>query len=117
MTQVQKATVGGVPYLNKKICLDKRVTKVKITDEAKPVETEFEGKKGTRLECVCSTQVEDPKFVRWQMNPTTQNYMIEKYGPETKDWIGKEIDIAVKQAGSASPGIYPKDCSLEKVIA
>lgn len=117
MTQVQKAIVGGTPYLNKKTVLDKKITKVKILDEAVPVEAEFEGKKSTRLECLCSTQVDDPKQVRWQMNPTTQNHLIDKFGSETKNWIGKEIDIVVKQAGSASPGIYPKDCSLEKVLA
>ncbi len=51
------------------------------------------------------------------MNATTQNFLIEKYGPNTEEWIGKVIDLAIKQAGSASAGIYPADCSLEKVIA
>jgi len=51
------------------------------------------------------------------MNATTQNFLIGKYGKETKDWIGKDVELVIKQAGSASPGIYPVDCSLEKVIA
>lgn len=117
MVQIQKAEVGGTPFLNKKIVLEKKVTKVKIKTEPKMVDTEYEGKKSTRLEAVCSTQVSDPKEVVWQMNPTTQNHLIDKFGSETSQWIGKEIEIAVKQAGSASPGVYPKDCSLEKVLA
>ena len=117
MVQIQKAEVGGTPFLNKKIVQEKGVKKVRITSEPKMVDTEYEGKKSTRLECVCSTGLEDPKQVVWQMNPTTQNYLIEKFGTETKNWIGKDIEIQVKQAGSASPGVYPKDCSLEKVLA
>jgi hypothetical protein len=117
MVQVEKAEVGGTPYLNRKIVNDKGVKKIKITSEPIFVETEFEGKKSTRLEALCSTQVADPKQVRWQMNPTTQNYMVDKYGSDSKAWIGKEIEVAVKQAGSASPAVYPKECSLEKVIS
>lgn len=117
MVQVSKVELGGTPYLNKKIVLDKKVTKIKILTEATLVESEYEGKKSMKLECDCSTEVSDPRKVRWQMNPTTQNYLIDKFGADTKTWIGKEIEIAVKQAGSASPGVYPKDCSLEKVIS
>ena len=114
---VQKVEVGGIPFLNKKILQEKGVKRVKILEEFKPVESIFEdGTKATRLTGVCSTQVDDPKQVKWGMNPTTQNYMIDKHGPDTAKWVGLEIDIALKQAGSASPGIYPKDCSLEKVL-
>ena len=120
--QIEKAQIGGTPYLGKKTILDKKVTKVKIASEAVLVDTEFEQqdgtiKKGKRLECLCKTQVEDPKEVVWQMNATTQNYLLDKFGSETKNWIGKEVEIAIKQAGSAQPGIYPKECSLEKVIS
>ena len=115
MAKVQKATIGGIPYLDKKTVLEKGVKKVKIETEAELVDTEFEGKKSRKLECICSTQVLDPTRVTWQMNNTTMNFLIDKFGDDTKTWIGKEIEIAVKQAGSSSPGVYPKDCSLEKV--
>jgi len=115
MTKVQKAD-GGIPFLDKKTVLDKKVTKVKITTEANFVDTEYEGKKDRKLECICSTQVVDPQQVKWQMNHTTQNFLIDKFGDDTKTWIGKDIEIAVKQAGKSSPGIYPKECSLEKVF-
>ena len=115
MVEVTKVETGGTPFLNKKSVLDQGIRIVKIKTEPEPVETEYEGKKSTRLQCIASTQVLDPKEVRWQMNATTQNFLIDKYGKETKNWVGKEIEIAVKQAGSASPGVYPKECSLEKV--
>ena len=116
MTKVQKAVVGGIPFLDKKIVLEKGVKKVKIVSEAELVDTEFEGKKSKKLQCICSTQVLDPTQVTWQMNNTTMNFLIDKFGDDTKTWIGKEVDVAVKQAGSTSPGVYPKDCSLEKVF-
>ena len=122
MVQIEKAQVGGTPYLNKKIVSENKVTRVKILDEARLVDTEFTEpngtvKKGKRLECRAATFVADPAQVIWQMNPTTQNHMIDKHGADTAKWIGLEIDLAVKQAGSASPAVYPKDCSLEKVLA
>jgi hypothetical protein len=117
MVQANKVELGGTPYLNKKTVLEKKVTKVKILTEPVFVDSEYEGKTTKKLSCECSTQVAEPKKVIWEMNPTTQNYMIDKHGSETKSWVGLEIDIAVKQAGSASPGIYPTGCSLEKVLA
>lgn len=117
MVEVTKAETGGIPFLKKQIVQENGVKKLKIRTEPKPVETEYEGKKSVKLECICATQVDDPPEVKWQMNATTQNFLIDKWGKETKDWIGKELDIVIKQAGSASPGIYPADCSLEKVIA
>jgi hypothetical protein len=54
------------------------------------------------------------------MNQTTSNYLIKdnpEFGSVTEKWVGKEIEIAIKQVGNAKPGIYPKNCSLEKVIA
>lgn len=115
MVEITKAETGGTPFLNKKSVLEQGIKMVKIKTEPELVETEYEGKKSTKLQCVCTTQVLDPKEVKWQMNATTQNFLIDKFGKQTKNWIGKEIELAVKQAGSASPGVYPKECSLEKV--
>lgn len=118
MVYAEKHKVGtGSPYLKPDL-VKKGLTKVKIIDEFVYVDTEFEGKDtGKKLQGHCSTQIDDPKEVTWTMNPTSANWMIDNHGPDTKKWIGKEIEISVKQAGSASPGVYPKLCSLEKVIA
>lgn len=117
MVEITKAETGGVPYLKKATVQEQGVKILKIKSEPKPVDTEYEGKKSIKLECICTTQVLDPKEVKWQMNATTQNFLIDKFGKETKDWIGKEVELTIKQSGSAAAGIYPKDCSLEKVLA
>jgi len=115
--KVQKADSGGTPFLNTKL-VKNGLSVVKIKTEATLVDTEYLGKStGKRLECIARTQIDDPLEVKWQMNKATQNYMIDKYGDDTNQWIGKEILLSVKQDGSASPSVYPKDCSLEKVIA
>ena len=115
--QIEKVQTGGMPYLNKKIVNEGGVKVVTITSIPELVDTEYEGKKSQKLQCTCDTQVLDPTQVLWQMNNTTQNFLIDKFGDETEKWVGKAIELAVKQAGSASPAVYPKDCSLEKVIS
>jgi hypothetical protein len=117
LVEITKVETGGIPFLKKTSITEQGIKVLTIKTEPKPVETEYEGKKQTKLECICETQVLDPKEVKWQMNATTQNYLIDQYGSKTEDWIGKQIEIAIKQSGSAAAGIYPKGCSLEKVIA
>lgn len=117
MVIASKAEVGGIPFLNKKVVKEQLVKIVKIKTEPVYVTTTYEGKESQKLECVCRTQVDEPREVKWQMNATTQNFLIDKFGPDTEKWIDKEVEIAIKQAGSASAGIYPAECSLEKVIA
>jgi hypothetical protein len=117
MVQIEKAQTGGAAYLNKKAMQEKGVKTVIIKTEPKLVDVEYEGKVSKKLECICSTNVLDPAEVTWQMNATTQNFLIDKFGNDTALWVGKEIELAIKQAGQAQPGIYPAACSLEKVIA
>ena len=118
MVHAEKQETSGTPFLNKSVIKDKGVKAVTIETEPIYVDVEFEGKpQGKRLECIVSTDVLDPVKCKWQMNPTTSNFLIDEFGSDTEKWIGKKIELAVKQAGSASPGVYPKDCSLEKVLA
>lgn len=115
--KVQRPEVKeGIPYLSPKNAQAKQIKRIKILDEFKPVTSDFEGTPQTRLTGQCSTNVLDPVKVKWAMNPTTERWMIDHHGDETLKWVGLEIDIAVKQAGSASPAVYPKDCSLEKIL-
>lgn len=114
--QIEKVQTGGIPYLNKKIVNEGGVKIVTIKSIPELVDTEYEGKKSKKLQCTCDTQVLDPVSVLWQMNATTQNYLIDLYGKETEKWVGKQIELAIKQAGSASPAVYPKGCSLEKIL-
>ena len=65
------------------------------------------------MTCTVETDVIDPKTAIWQMNKATNNHLKSKFGDETKNWIGKEIEIVVKQVGNMNPSVYPVDCSLE----
>jgi len=118
MVYAEKHELGQkAPYL-KPALVKEGVTSVKIKDEFVYVETEFEGKPtGKKLQGHCTTNKDEPSEITWTMNPTTANYMIDKHGSDTEKWIGTTVELAVKKAGSASPGVYPKDCSLETVIA
>ena len=116
MVEIAKAETGGIPFL-KKALVQKGVSNVTIDEEPIEVDTEYEGVKSRKVEAICSTEVLDPTTVKWQMNNTTRNFMIDKYGSDTRKWVGKKVEVAIKQSGSSQPGIYPKDCSLEKVLA
>ncbi len=97
--------------------MDKGIKKVKIVSEPDYVKTEYEGKDtGEKMTCTVETDVIDPKTAIWQMNKATNNHLRSKFGQETKDWIGKEIEIAVKQSGSII-SVYPVDCSLERTLS
>lgn len=117
MVEIAKAETGGIPFLKKALVQEKGVKTITIEEEPIEVDTEYEGVKSRKIEAICSTEVLDPTMVKWQMNNTTRNFLIDKYGSDTKKWIGKKIEITIKQSGSSQPGIYPKDCSLERVLA
>jgi|APSaa5957512535_1039671.scaffolds.fasta_scaffold03090_15 hypothetical protein len=59
----------------------------------------------------------DPKEATWQMNKATNNYLTKLWGTETKEWVGKEVEVNVRQAGNMNPSVYPVDCSLEKTLS
>lgn len=115
----------GPPFLSRKLVKD-GLKKVRIITEPKKELVVFKDKdtgketKSEKYVCIASTNLSEPKEVKWQMNPTTSNFLDETLSPlshDTKDWMNKDIELAVKQAGSSEPGVYPKDCSLEKVLS
>ena len=117
MVEIAKAETGGIPFLKKAIVQDQGVKKLTIVEEPIEVDSEYEGVKSKKIEAICTTEVLDPSKVKWHMNNTTRNFLIDKFGSDTKKWIGKTVEITIKQSGSSQPGIYPKDCSLERVLA
>jgi len=116
MPEVSKAAEGGGSYLGKDVVIDNGIKKVTILDEFDFVESEYEGKKRSRLQGKVKTDVSEPSECIWKMNLATQNYMIDKYGKNTASWVDKTIEIAIKKAGNMKPSVYPKDLSLEKTI-
>lgn len=106
----------GTPFLGRKIVTEKGIKKVKILDEAVMVDTEYEGKPtGKKPQCKVETDVEDPKVCVWQMNKSTQKWAVEKFGADSRKWIGESFEIKVASAGTTQASVYPKELSLEKV--
>ena len=115
MTEIPVPTISeGMPYIGKKTYSERNVRKVTIKTEAEMGESDYNGKKTMKPMCVVTTDVTDPKEAIWEMNKATQKYMIEKFGSDSKKWIGKELEIKLASAGNANASIYPKDLSLEK---
>lgn len=119
MVQAQRFETGGTPYINPKTVVERAIKRVKFENEFQLVDSEYEGNKTQKYAGLISTEALGFDKGQWEMNHTTSNWLIanKDFGPETKNWIGKWLDIAVKKAGSASPAIYPKDCSLEQVMS
>lgn len=78
---------------------------VKFLDEGEMVDKEFQGKAKTALEI--SVELPNGKFKTASLNATSHNNMIERYGDDTKNWIGKEgrIEIIRQIVGKESKKI------------
>lgn len=87
MVQVEKSETN---WLSGNKCKENDITELVIVTEPMLVEREFEGKKTERLTCKVNANKND---YNWSMNDTSKNALIEKFGKETKSWIGKKIPI------------------------
>lgn len=84
-------------FVDKKELLEKRVTKAKIINEVIPYPSRFKRKDG-------SSQTQDIGSVQFQgfaepfnvnINIATRNALIEAFGDDSKDWIGKVLTVNV----------------------
>ncbi len=117
MATAKEQSAEGTAYISQKTVREKGIKKLKIVSEPDYVETEYQGKPtGPKMTCTVETDVLDPKTAKWQMNKATNNYLKKKYGDETRDWMGKEIEVNVRAVGNMNPSVYPVDCSLEKTL-
>lgn len=66
---------------------------VTFKNEGQIVEKEFQGKKTEKLEI--SVELPNGKIKTATLNATSHNNMIEKYGDDTADWMGKQARIEV----------------------
>lgn len=76
-------------YLSGEFCKKNNVTKLKILDEAKEVETEF----GRKLQCLVQCDDSSKSTRKWSVNNTSRNALIDRFGTDTASWKGKEIPI------------------------
>jgi len=83
MVQVEKSETN---WLNGNKCKEMDITELVIVTEPIPEEGQF----GVKLTCKVNAKNGD---YNWSMNDTSKNALIEKFGKETKSWIGKKIPI------------------------
>lgn len=83
MVQVEKSETN---WLNGNRCKEMDITELVIVTEPIPEEGQF----GVKLTCRVSAKNGD---YNWSMNDTSKNALIEKFGKETKAWVGKKIPI------------------------
>ena len=113
MADIPEANTRG-QFLGQKTVLDKKINRITILDEAQIVDSEYQGKVSKRVQC--TVKGDNGEEYTWQMNKNTQNWCREKFGPDSKTWINKDIDIQVKTVGNMSPSIYPTELKLERVL-
>jgi len=100
--KVEKGNTGG-NTLKVADVVEKKLTKLKITDEGemKTYEGEKDGDKST-TKLIIGISYEGQKKGdpdRWSMNNKSRNSLIDIYGDDTEDWIGKEPEIQLQGTG------------------
>lgn len=68
------------------------------------------GNYGKKLECRIKMQSgEESAFAKWSINNTNKDMLIDAYGNETADWIGKELKVHVETINNKESIILNKE--------
>jgi len=100
--KVEKGNTGG-NTLKVADVVEKKITSLKITDEGvmRTYEGEKEGDKSTTKLVIGVTYDDqregDPTF--WSMNNKSRNALIDIWGDDTADWVGKTAEISISGDG------------------
>ena len=66
--------------------------KITITDEAKEIKfKDDKDKEYSKFQC--NVQLADGDMRLWTMNNKSRNVLMRIYGSDTKDWIGKSVEL------------------------
>lgn len=102
--KVEKGATGG-NNLKVKHVLEKKITKLKITDEGEMIT--YQPKEGDKNQTASTKLVigisyedmQDGDPDKWSMNNTSRNSLIDIYGDDTEKWVGKEPEIQLEGTG------------------
>ncbi len=100
--KVEKGNIGG-NNLKVEFIQERKITSLKITDEGEMVtyEAKKEGDKAsTKLVVGVSYEgqgKEDPN--RWSLNNKSRNALIDIWGDDTENWVGKTVEITISGDG------------------
>lgn len=81
---------------------DRRISRLKITDEGEQVEYPAKDGKPAVTKVVVGVTYDgqtsnDPQ--KWSLNNKSLNSLIDVFGDETRSWIGKDVEIALDGSG------------------
>ena len=105
MTKVERKSEGA-GFLNREFVEENGITALKIESEGENVTFENKNKKTGEMKSVHKWQVQasfdgqkenDPNV--WTMNNTSFNSCIDLFGDDTKNWIGKSVEITIGGEG------------------
>ena len=100
--KVEKGSTGG-NNLKVEFIQERKITSLKVTDEGEMVtyEAKKEGEtSSTKL--VVGVSYEGQKSVdpeKWSLNNKSRNSLIDIWGDDTKDWVGKTAEISLSGDG------------------
>lgn len=92
-------------------------SKWKIVSAPELKEVEYKGKKSKKYEITIHPITDRNEKRTWQMNPTSSNYLQTLLGNDEGKWVGKEIEIEVKNQiieGEEASVIYAKGAVKKK---
>lgn len=77
------------------------ITKLKILDEGSYVK----GNYGEQLQVRVLANDKDKKKFKWSLNSKANDQLINLFGKDTAEWVGKEIEIGTEQNKSGKPSV------------
>ena len=77
------------------------ITKLKILDEGSYVK----GNYGEQLQVRVLANDKDKKKYKWSLGAKANDQLINLFGKDTAEWVGKEIDVTTEPNKSGKPSI------------
>jgi hypothetical protein len=103
-------------YINGDWCIKNNVTQVIFLEEPVYQQTDFGMRLRAKVQCNDSAR----SIKLWTLNKTSEKTLIEFFGDETRNWIGKPIPITVSQTtgkgGNLSLTVYPNKLALQQAM-
>jgi len=95
--KVQKSETN---FLTGKFAQEHDVSEITIKEEFVFKSQEFDGRETTRLTGGVDVDGNESGQKIWSMSATNQNIVIELFGDDTKNWIGKKFAINVPKVNT-----------------
>ncbi len=89
-------------FLSGKFVNENDVDELEILTEFEDQTSEFDGKEVTRLAGQVKCNDKDSSEKAWSMSKTNKNMLIEIFGNDTKNWVGKKLVVNCPKVNTPS---------------